>query len=105
MQVCPYCSEKIVIRELRYQGLFKNFRVCPKCGGKFTVDTETKRWQAVCLIIILVSLCFTLLMYYVGTAWIVPSLMTYIILALIIYWRNKRVIFVRYKALDRRKDT
>ena len=105
MQVCPYCSEKIVIRELRYQGLFKDFRVCPKCGGRFTVDIETKRWQAVWLLIGLVSFCFTMLLYYVGTAWLVPSLITYIVLALIIYWRTKRVALVRYKAPERRKDT
>ncbi len=105
MQICPFCQEKIVLRELPYQGLFKTFRICPKCGGRFTVDIETKRWQAVCLIIGMISLCFTLLMYYVGSAWIMPSLLTYIILALIIYWRNKRVFLVPYKDLGAKKDS
>ena len=97
MQRCPHCNIEIRVRELPHQGILKNFRVCPGCGGYFTVDTKTKYRQAIFLLIAVVSLILTLLMYYQGSEWMIPAIVSYIILGIVIYWGNKHVFFVPYQ--------
>jgi hypothetical protein len=70
--------------------------VCPNCAGKFTVDARTKRRQAVCLVIALVSLAFTMLLYFQGSQWLIPALASYVVLGALVYWGNKRVLLVRH---------
>jgi transposase-like protein len=94
MLTCPHCHDKIVVRNLRHQGMFKSYRVCPNCGGHFTVDTKTKQRQAAFIIIALVALAFTLLLYLQGTSWLLPALIVYVVLGALIYWGNKQVYFV-----------
>jgi len=96
MQRCPHCRTEIIIRELPHQGFFRSDRVCPKCNGNFTVDADTKRRQALFIIILLISLIFTLLLYYNVTNWLIPALTSYIVLGLLIYWSNKKVFLVPY---------
>lgn len=97
MQRCPHCNIEIRVRELPHQGIWKNFRICPGCGGYFTVDTKTKYRQAIFLLIAVVSLILTLLMYYQGSEWMIPAIVSYIILGIVIYWGNKHVFFVPYQ--------
>jgi len=97
MQTCPHCYKEICIRTLRHRSLWKNYRVCPYCGGYFTVDTATKYRQALCLVAAVVSLVLTLLLYYSGTVWLIPALISYAVVGLIIYWGNKRLFLVPYQ--------
>ena len=97
MQRCPHCSTEVNVKELPHQGLFKNYRVCTKCGGKFTADTDTKYRQALFIVIALISLAFTLLLYYEDSEWLLPALTSYVALGLLLYWGNKKVFFVPYK--------
>ena len=97
MQICPHCSIKIRIKKLHYQGLFNSFRMCPDCGGKFTVDTDTKYRQTACIVISLISLVFTILLYNGNSKWLIPALVSYVVLGLLIYWGNKKVFFVPYQ--------
>jgi hypothetical protein len=87
---------EIRVRELRHPGLFKNFRICPDCGGRFTVDADTKYRQAACIVIAVISLVFTLLLYYQDAKWLIPALVSYLFLAGLIYWGNEKVFFVPY---------
>ena len=103
MTTCPHCSIEIRLRELRHQGLLKNFRICPNCGGSFTVDTNTKYRQAIFLFIALVSLAFTTLLYFKGSPWLTPALVSYVILGLLIYWGNKKLYLVPYPKDERSK--
>ena len=96
MQTCPHCNIEICIRKLRHQGLFENYRVCQKCENRFTVDTNTKYLQAVCIFVAIISLVITILMYFQGTTWIIPAIISYFVLVLIIFWGNKRVFLVPY---------
>ena len=96
MTTCPHCSLEIRLRELRYQGLFKSFRIRPNCGGSFTVDTGTKYRQAVFILIALISLTFTILLYFRGSDWLFPALVSYVVLGLLIYWGNKQLFLVPY---------
>jgi len=97
MLTCPHCSHEIRVRELPYQGFFKSFRICPYCRGGFTVDTDTKYRQAICIFIAIISLIITMFLYFRGTEWLIPAIFSYVILGLIIYWGNKRMFFVPYQ--------
>ena len=97
MQRCPHCHIEIRLRELPHQGIWTSYRVCPNCAEKFTVDPATKRRQAVCLVIAILSLVFTILLYFQGTDWLIPSLISYLVLGWVIYWGNKQVYLVPYR--------
>lgn len=98
---CPHCNNEIRIRELPHQGLFKSFRICPHCGGSFTVDIETKYRQAYCLLFAVIALIFTMLLYYRSREWLIPALVSYVIVGLIIYRGDKRLFFVPFRQSDR----
>lgn len=97
MQTCPHCSSEIRVKELRYQGLFKSFRICPNCEGAFTVDTDTKYRQAAFIGIAMISLVFSIFLYYGDSKWLIPAFVSYVVLGLLIYWGNKKVFFVPYQ--------
>ncbi len=61
------------------------------------VDTDTKYRQAFCIFIAVISLVFTMLLYFRGLEWLIPALVSYAFLGLIIYWGNKKVILVPYQ--------
>jgi len=94
---CPHCKKHIRIQELSHPGLFKNYRTCTSCGGKFTPDIHTKYLQAICILLAIVSLGITLLLFFDGTSWLVPAIITYLILAALIFWGNKRMFLVAYE--------
>ncbi len=94
---CPHCKQVIEGKDLRDQFSFKRYRTCPSCTQQFTVDVSTKYRQAIGILIALISLALTLSLIYQGTDWLIPTIISYIILGLFIYWGNKRVIFVPYK--------
>jgi hypothetical protein len=106
MLTCPYCNIEIRLRELNHPGLFKNYRVCPNCHGKFTPDTKTKHRQAIFIIVSIISLVLTMLLYFKGTEWLFPSIISYVIFGLLIYWGNKHIFLVPYKSdQDTTNDT
>jgi ribosomal protein S27AE len=96
MQRCPHCSKEVILKELPHQGLFKSHRVCPECGGCFTADTDTKYRQALFIVIALLSLVFTLFLYYEDPDWLIPALASYVALGIVICWGNKKMFLVPY---------
>lgn len=85
------------MRELPHPGMFANYRVCPGCHGMFTVDDATKRRQLACLPVAIASLAFTLMMYYGSMQWLAPAVVTYVVIALMVYRGNKLVFLVPYE--------
>ena len=85
------------MNELDHPGLFENYRVCPGCGGRFTPDTRSKQRQAFFIVVALISLVLTLLLYFDGTGWLLPAVMSYGILGFLIYWGNRRIYLVPYR--------
>jgi CXXC-20-CXXC protein len=96
MLVCPHCKSEIRIQELPHQGYFNSYRICPNCDGKFTVDKDTKIRQAFFIFFALISLVFTILLYFYGTKWLTIAIISYVILVAVIYWGNKQVFYVPY---------
>ena len=97
LKICPHCKKNLVKQSEKYNPLsFKSYVECPYCGGKFTVDSQTKYRQARAIIISLVSLAFTLLWYYNGIGWLTYAIVSWIVLGLYIYQSDKKVSFVPY---------
>ena len=105
MKTCPYCQTEIIVKELPHPEVFKNYGICPKCNGSFTVDTDTKYRQALCLIIGIMSLVFTLFLYFDNNDWLIPAIASYVALGFITYWGNKKLYFVPYKKQVSSDDT
>jgi hypothetical protein len=106
MLACPYCDTEIRLRELNHPGLFKNYRICPNCHGKFTPDTTTKRRQVFLLVIAFISLVLTILLYTEGMKWLIYCLISYVIFGLLLYWGNKYIFLVPYEGdQDKTNDT
>ena len=97
MLICPHCNQEVCIRKIPHPGFFKDYRICPNCDGKFTPDRDTKYHQAICIVIALVSTAMTIILYLGDTDWLIPAIVSYIILGLIIYRGNKRIYLVPYK--------
>jgi hypothetical protein len=97
MKNCPHCNIEIRVRELPHQGLFKSFRICPSCGESFTVDADTKFRQAALIIIAVISLAFTILLYFRGSEWMISALVSYVVLGILVYWGNRQLFFVPYE--------
>lgn len=91
---CPHCQVSVDISSLPHQGMFKSYRICPNCQGLFEVDAKTKQRQAVFIVLILVSLALTILLYFSGAGWLLPACICYLLIAVLIYWGNKKVYFV-----------
>ena len=104
MNTCPHCSIEIHLKEIPYQGVFKNFRICPACGGSFTPDTHTKRRQAAFIFISVISLAMTLLLYFRGTEWLIPAIVSYVIGGGILYIGNTKLYFVPYQKKRKSAD-
>ena len=97
MPECPHCKQVIEGKDLQDQLSFKRYRTCPSCSLPFKVDVSTKYRQVIGILIALISLALTLGLFYQGITWLIPAIISYIILGLLIYWGNKRVVFVPYK--------
>jgi len=97
MPECPHCKQIIDTKDLRDQFSIKSYRTCPSCKQLFTVDASTKRRQATALAMALIALILTLALLFKGPELLIPSILTYIVLGLFIYWGNKRVVFIPYE--------
>ena len=59
-------------------------------------DSKTKHRQAIFLFIAIISLVLTMLLYFKGMEWLIPSITSYVILGLFIYLGNKHIFLVPY---------
>jgi uncharacterized protein (DUF983 family) len=101
---CPHCHKGVVMRELRYPGWFANYRRCPHCGDCFAVDPDTKWRQTWCIVIAFISLLFTIMLYFDDSGWLSPALVSYAVLAILIYRGNKKVFLVPWSSDENRDD-
>lgn len=96
MHRCPYCHAQFHVRALPHQSWWKNYRVCPSCLGRITVDADTKIRQALFLVLALISLGFTAMLQFDGQHWLLPALASYLVMAIALYRGTKKVFFVPY---------
>ncbi len=97
MPNCPYCDFLITGKNVTNTLSFKPYSNCPKCDGRFTVDSATKRRQIIALFITLISLIFTIGWCFLNQEWLLPSVMSYIVLIGFIIWANRKVRYIPFK--------
>jgi hypothetical protein len=97
MPECPHCKKAIDGKAIRGKLSFKPYKSCPFCKQPFTVDVSTKNRQVIATVFALISLALTLGMYFQGMDWLIPSIVSYLLLGVFIYWGNKHVVFVVYE--------
>jgi hypothetical protein len=94
------------MKELPHQGMFASFRICPGCGKLFAPDSDTKIRQGLFIVVALVSLAFTLFLYFDSANWLVPAMSSYLALGFLVFWGNKKMNLVPYsKKMGSEKDT
>ncbi len=96
MPSCPHCQSEIVLRLLKHQGLLRSERICPYCGGAFTVDALTKRRQAWFIVLAVISLLLTVLSYFEFADCLSLALVSYLLLGALIAWGNRKVKLVPF---------
>ena len=82
---------------LSRQSPFNAFRECASCGQRFTVDSATKRRQIVGVLIAIIALLLTLSLFFIGTRWLIPAIVSYLVLGGWVAWSNQRVSFIPYQ--------
>ncbi|MFW1676188.1 hypothetical protein ACFVYJ_00200 [Pontibacter sp. JAM-7] len=98
MLSCPHCHCHIILRDLPHQGFWRSDRRCPNCGEHFRVDAKTRHLQAWFIGVALVSLLLTVLLYFRGgTDCLLVTLISYLLLAGLIGWGNRKVYLVPLK--------
>ncbi len=94
MHACPFCAGRFHVRALPHQSWWKNYRICPHCGGSITVDRDTKIRQYLFLLLTTISLVFTVMLYFESDAWLIPALASYLAMGVVLYRGTKQVRFV-----------
>lgn len=96
MPKCPGCQTAIEGKDLRKQFGISPFRTCPYCKIRFTVDPQTKLRQLIALVLATASLALTVGWCFAGQPWLYPTVVSYITLALFIWWSNRLVEFIEH---------
>jgi hypothetical protein len=98
MLTCPACNTEIDPREIVDRFSLKPYVTCPHCQIPITVDSATKRRQALAIVVAVVSLILTVGWCFMNKAWFVASIASYVVLVGWIAWSNPRVHYVIYRS-------
>ncbi len=98
---CPVCDSDMRSRSLLSHYSFKPFRVCPDCHAKYTTDPKTRRRQIPIVILALLSLGLTFVVHSKGLGWLLPAVVSYIVLWAYVGYVLSKMTYVRYTKQDR----
>jgi hypothetical protein len=73
------------------------YNVCQECGGKFTVDSDTKKRHFIALILALAMLGFTFSVYYWGSSWLLGTIVSHVVFWVYVGYATSKVIYVPYR--------
>ncbi len=93
---CPACGSDMRSRSLLSHYSLKPYRVCPDCNTKYTADSKTKRRQFPIIILTLIALVLTVLVGLKGVAWLLPAVVSHIVLWSYIGYTLSNVTYVPY---------
>lgn len=74
----------------------KPYRVCPDCSAKYTADSKTKKRQIPIMILALTAFGLTLAVRWKGVFWLLPAVVSYIILWVCVGYALSKVTYVQY---------
>lgn len=74
----------------------KPYRLCPDCNAKYRADPKTRRRQFPILILALIALGLSLAVGLKGFVWLLPAVVSHVILWTYIGYTLSKVTYVRY---------
>ncbi len=93
---CPMCGSDMRGRSLLSHHSLKPYRVCPDCGGKYTADPKTKQKQIPIIVLALIALGLTAAVSFKGVSWLLPAIVSHIILWGYVGYSASRVVYVQH---------
>ena len=93
---CPACGSDMRSRSLLSHYSLKPYRVCPDCNAKYTTDSKSKKRQIPIFFLGLISLTLTGAVGFKGTGWMLPALVSLIVLWGYVGYALSKVTYVRY---------
>jgi len=93
---CPACGSNMRSRSLLSHYSLKPYRVCPDCNAKYTTDSKSKKRQIPIVLLVLLSLILTGAVGVKGISWLLPALVSQIVLWGYVGYALSKVTYVRY---------
>ena len=93
---CPVCGSDMRSRSLLSHYSLRPYRVCPDCNAKYSTDPKTRRRQIPIIILTLIALVLTVLVGLKGAAWLLPAVVSHIILWSYIGYALSKLTYVQY---------
>jgi uncharacterized protein (DUF983 family) len=93
---CPACGSDMRSRGLISHYSLKPYRVCPDCGAKYTADPKTKQRQLPIIVLVLIALGSTAAVGLKGTMWLLPAILSNIVLWCYVGYAVSRVKYVQH---------
>ena len=93
---CLACGSDMRNRSLLSHYLLKPYRVCPDCNAKYTADRKTKKRLVLVVILAVFSLASTTAIVLKGPVWVLPSILTSIVLLAYVGYVIVKISWVRY---------
>lgn len=94
---CPACDSRMQGKSLLSQFSLKPYRVCPDCGARYTSDTRSKRRQVPILCLVLLALGLSLAIGIYGSAWLVPAVLSHMVLWSYVVYAFSKLAYVPYR--------
>jgi hypothetical protein len=93
---CPACGSDMRSRSLLSHYSLKPYRVCPDCNAKYSADSNTRQRQIRIMILALVALVLTVSVSLDGVAWLLPAVVSHIVLWGYVGYALSKVVYVQY---------
>ena len=93
---CPACGSDMRSRSLVSHYSIKPYRVCPDCGAKYRADAKTRKRQAALAVLALLMLGLTIAAGIKGAAWLMPAIVSHIVLWVYLGYMLSKVNYVQY---------
>jgi hypothetical protein len=93
---CPTCGSDMRSRSLLSHYSSKPYRVCPDCNANYTTDSKTRKRQIRIIILTLNALVLTVSVGLKGVAWLLPAVVSHVILWGYIGYALSKVTYVQY---------
>lgn len=74
----------------------KPYRLCPDCNAKYRADLKTRKRQVPIFILALIALGLTFAVSLKGFVWLLPAVVSHIILWAYIGYTLSKVTYVQY---------
>ena len=93
---CPACGSNMRSRSLFSHYSLKPYRVCPDCNARYTTDLNTRKRQIPIALLGLNALGLTFAASLKGVVWLLPAVVSQIILWVYVGYALSEVIYVKY---------